>query len=238
MPSASPKTPRVLVTRPQPEAGELARLLQNKGLEPVVAPLFRIVPEEHGELPEASALLLTSPRAARFLPQGAKALPAYVVGTATAEAAAAEGLKVVATGSGEADERLVELLPPQSTVLHLTGEDVARDLGPAFKGRGMFYHRVVIYRAEAETSLPEKAKSFLRAEGEKLVTLLSVRAAEVFAQLVADAGLNDAASGLDAACFGPRIAAAARASLPYRSVRQTEPGNLTQFVDSLSSGGT
>lgn len=226
------------MTRPEPEAADLATRLRDKGLDVAVAPLFQILGIDPGPLGDADALLLTSPRAARFVPRDIAALPVYAVGEATAEAAETNGLKVAGIGPGEADTHLAELLPTGGEVLHLAGEDVARDLTATCSALGIPYRREAIYRAQAEKTLPLNARSFLRTKGQKTVTLLSVRAAEVFAQLVTKAGLKAASAELTAACFSQRIAAAASASLPYRSVGQTEPGNLTRFVDFVSSGGT
>ncbi len=234
----APEKPHVLVTRPQPEAAELADLLRQAGCLVTVAPLFAIKGVELGLLPEADALLLTSPRAAQFVPETCTPLPTYVVGEATADAARAHGLNIAGVGKGEADAGLAALIPAQSSVLHLSGEHVARDLAPFFAERATHYHRRVTYRAEALSELPEEAETFLKSDGPKTITLLSVRAADIFAQLVAEAGLTGLIPATTAWCFGPRIADTARSSLPYRSVRQTEPGNITQFVDSVSSDGT
>lgn len=234
----APETPHVLVTRPQPEASELAELLRQAGCVVTEAPLFTIKGVELGPLPQADALLLTSPRAVQFVPKTCAHVPTYAVGDATADAARAHSLDVAGVGSGEADAGLTALIPPQSSVLHLSGEHVARDLAPFFAEKGTEYHRQVTYRAEALSELPKEAVVFLKSEGAKSITLLSVRAAETFAHLVAEAGLTGLIPATTAVCFGPRIADAARSSLPYRSVRQTEPGNITQFVDSVSSDGT
>ncbi|MEM7739625.1 MAG: uroporphyrinogen-III synthase [Pseudomonadota bacterium] len=238
MPSNSFDRPLVLITRPQPEADDLAERLRSKGIGVAMAPLFTIKPARLGPLPQANALLLTSPRAARYLPAGVQDMPTYALGEATAEAAKRAGLNVVAQGAGSSDTLPLHHLPQDTAVLHLSGDAIARDLAPVFQSLAIPYHRVVTYMAESAEELPATAGSFLLDGGPKIVTLFSVRAAQVFAQLVAAAGLDDRLTSVTAACFGPRIARAARQSLPYRSVRESEAGNVTGFVDFVSSGAS
>jgi uroporphyrinogen-III synthase len=94
-----------LVLRPAPGDRATVARLEPAGLVAIRLPLFQIVP-----LPwvppvgEHDALLLTSANAVRHAGPGLEALrglPAIAVGKATAEAARAAGLQVVATGQDD-----------------------------------------------------------------------------------------------------------------------------------------
>ena len=107
----------VLVTRTDEQIEDLRRALAVHGLDTLAYPVLQEVDhdDEHAwselsrRLTEISLLALTSPRAALPLLQGARrrglwdslsALPAAVIGHATAAAAAAAGLTVAVVGHG------------------------------------------------------------------------------------------------------------------------------------------
>ncbi|MEM9810282.1 MAG: uroporphyrinogen-III synthase [Pseudomonadota bacterium] len=240
MPSRAADSLRVLITRPEPEAQDLAAQLTERSISSVIAPLFIITTHqlEPQDTIGGTALLLTSPRGARSVPDAISHLPVYAVGQATADAAQSHGLSIAAVGPGEADDRFVDLVPKGANLIHLSGHHVARDLAPVFERRGITYQRRVIYEAEAVTDLPRAARAYLTGTHDKVVTLLSVRAAETFAKLVEKAGLEDETRTARAFCFGPRVAACAQASLFYKAVDEGPAGDLTGFVDFVSSAST
>ena len=101
---------RVLVTRPEPGASRTARRLEAMGYEPVVLPLSetRSLAVDLTTLPAGTAaVVLTSANAVRHAPsellRRVAALPCFVVGAATAEAARTAGFADVREGPGDAD---------------------------------------------------------------------------------------------------------------------------------------
>lgn len=92
----------LLVLRPAPGAAVTAARVHAAGLSPILLPLFTITPLVWSPPPgRFDALLLTSANAVRHGGGGLAALrglPVIAVGMATAEAARAAGLTVVATG--------------------------------------------------------------------------------------------------------------------------------------------
>jgi uroporphyrinogen-III synthase len=118
---------RVLVLRPEPGASATAGRVRERGLEPIVIPLFEIEAVEW-KAPEPGgfdALLLTSANAVRCGGEQLKdlrGLPVYAVGAATAEAARDAGFDVASTGDGGV-ERLLGSIEPDLRLLHLAGED-------------------------------------------------------------------------------------------------------------------
>lgn len=101
---------RVLVTRPEPEAGRTARALEALGHRPLVLPLSRIcaVPvEEAMAIDHADAVAVTSANALRHAEPALIArladLPCHAVGPRTAAAARDAGFIHVVEGPGDAE---------------------------------------------------------------------------------------------------------------------------------------
>ena len=118
---------RVLVLRPEPGASATAKRARERGLEPLVIPLFKIEPVEW-EAPEAAGfdgLLLTSANAVRCAGDkitDLRGLPVYAVGAATGEAAREAGFDVKSVGDAGV-ERLLGSIEADLKLLHLAGED-------------------------------------------------------------------------------------------------------------------
>ncbi len=116
---------RVLIVRPAPGNAATADAVAALGLEPVVVPLFEVVPLAW-DMPDPAgfdAVVMTSANAARLGGAGLARLthlPLFAVGEATGEAARAAGFGDVRAGDGDAAD-----LGPQLSgrVLHLTGTD-------------------------------------------------------------------------------------------------------------------
>jgi len=132
----------LVILRPEPGASATAERAKALGLTPIVHPLSRTVPVAW-TMPAGpfDAVLLTSANAVRHggrLP----ALPAHVVGEATARVARAAGVDVVTVGSGGIDALLAEL-PGELRLLHLAGEERIAPTTPC-----QVITAVTVYRAE------------------------------------------------------------------------------------------
>lgn len=118
---------KLLLLRPEPGLSASAERAQQMGMEVIPCPLFRIEPVAW-VAPDAAgydALLLTSANAIRHggtQLDMLKALPVHAVGTATADAARAAGLRVASTGDGSVADLLTSL-PNTMRLLHVAGED-------------------------------------------------------------------------------------------------------------------
>jgi uroporphyrinogen-III synthase len=117
---------RVVVLRPEPGASETLKRARELGLDAVSVPLFEVEAVQW-QMPNGSfdGVLLTSANAVRQAGedlQKLRALPAYTVGEATAQAAREAGFDVAATGDDGA-ERLLGSIDPQLRLVHLCGED-------------------------------------------------------------------------------------------------------------------
>ena len=106
----------VIILRPEPGASETAARARKLGLQPRLCPLFEARPVSWDAPPPErfDALLMTSAQAARL--GGSQlvryqALPAYAVGSATAQAMAEHGFANVVIGDQDSHLR-APLRPP------------------------------------------------------------------------------------------------------------------------------
>lgn len=186
---------RVLILRPEPGASATAARARALGLEPLVSPLFRIVPLEW-DAPDASefeALLLTSANAARHAGAGLglfTSLPCYSVGEATAEAARGSGFERVIAGAGDGRAAVAAMAEAGvRRALHLCGLDHI-----ALGHRELSIVRRIVYAAEPSGLVHP-------APADALVLLHSPRAASRFADLQPSRG-NIRIAAISAAAAG------------------------------------
>ncbi len=210
---------RLLVTRPEPDAGREAELLAARGHEPVLAPLLEIeFVSTPLSLAGAQGLIVTSRNAIRALaahPDLGEALklPLLAVGDATAGAARDLGFTevVIGPGTGGTLAALIasELEPEGGPLLHLAGETVAFDVKAALESQGFAVRKTVLYRAVPADALPNEALDLVAAGRLDGVLLMSPRTASTFAALVEKHGLVNQAAGLICYCLSEAVAEAA-----------------------------
>ncbi|MBX9702160.1 MAG: uroporphyrinogen-III synthase, partial [Acetobacteraceae bacterium] len=218
---------RVLITRPEREATALAAALGERGHQTVLAPLFRLEilrpPAEFAAaLAACQAVLLTSANGARALAEAneQRAKPILAVGDTTAATAEGLGFAAVASaagdGAGLADLVRRDLDPAKGLLLHVSGTDVALDLGETLRPDGFEVHRFALYDAREESDLPASARAALQARALDAATFFSPRAAALFARLVGEAGLVRELGGVTAIAISP-AALAPLAALPFKA---------------------
>lgn len=205
---------RVLVFRPLEDAERSAQSLRERGKDPVVAPLFRVLPT--GEKPPKGpfdALVLTSANAVPALESLPKSwrgtLPAFCVGTRTAEAAGKLGFTAHSAKGGRAEllVLILEHMPKDKKLLLVAGRDRHEDLPQQLRNAG---HEVTVwtaYEAKAVEALPAPAADALRDGSADAALHYSPRSAEVFFDLAGKAGLTEQAQALPQLALSAAIAA-------------------------------
>jgi uroporphyrinogen-III synthase len=241
---------RVLITRPEREATALATALIERGHVPVIAPLFRLEilrppPAFAAALAACQAVLLTSANGARALAEASeqRGKPILAVGDTTATTAEGLGFTTVTSAAGDgaalAEQVRGRLDPARGPLVHVSGEDVALDLGDALAPHGFEVQRFVLYDAREEAALPESARAALAARAIDAATFFSPRAATAFARLVGDAGLVPSLRGVTALGISP-AALAPLATLPFEAAiaaqRPTRQAVLDE-IDRLAEAG-
>ncbi|MEH3118935.1 MAG: uroporphyrinogen-III synthase [Methylorubrum populi] len=207
---------RIWVSRPEPGAGRTARRLAELGHHALVAPVLRIAPTD--EPPPAGpfdGLILTSANAAAPLAgAGLPDIPAFAVGTRTAERARAAGLRSVLCADGDAVAltRLVaEHVGPGGRLLHAAGADRKAEPGASLGAAGYRVVAWTAYAARAMSALPEPAlRALAGQDGDPppaAALHFSRRSAETAEGLCRAAGLSGAFRALAHYCLSPDVAA-------------------------------
>mgnify|MGYP003640622585 CR=1 FL=1 len=213
---------RLLVTRPDEDAGPLMAVLEAMGHQAFHMPLM-VIRYLDAEIPvrDWQALLVTSANGVRALAaRGAvarlAAVPVMAVGEASAAAARAAGFQSVTASGGDVG-RLVETVGGQlradgGPLLHLAGSVLAGDLKGLLEERGYGVERVVLYEAEVASSLPEVGRGLVTGGGVDGVLFFSPRTAVTFAGLMRDEGLGVHLARLSAFCLSQAVADALKTS--------------------------
>jgi uroporphyrinogen-III synthase len=188
---------RILLTRPEQQGEHTAALLRGRGHQVLHAPLLRIETIANVEIGVGpwSAVVMTSANAAHAIATHRRRdalakIPAFVVGERTREAARAAGFTQVESADGNVEalaQFAARKIARGGSVLYLAGEERAGDLAGALSGAGHNVSTVVVYRAVAETALPDAVARAVKSGSIDAVLHFSTRSAETFLALAADA---------------------------------------------------
>jgi uroporphyrinogen-III synthase len=215
----------VLVTRPLPDGESTAAGLRARGFEVLLAPMLRFEPVAFRDDEEAryGAVIVTSANALRGIEPHLKAsgllkLPLFAVGEHTASAARSAGFETVISANGDAGalRELVEasvktkVLKKTSTLLHLAGADLARDLAGELGARGFSVVTLTTYRMAPVSGLPREACEAFAAGRVEAVLHYSRRSARAFLEAVRAAGVEISALSIPHCCISDGVASVVR----------------------------
>jgi uroporphyrinogen-III synthase len=212
---------RLLVTRPVRAAARTAEKLEALGHEVLVAPLLRIERLDQVEIGSDpfEAIVMTSANAAAALanhPRSGelRALPVFVVGRRTAEAARAAGFANVISAEGNQQD-LVGVLRKHFSgsrpdrirpLIYLAGADRAGDIAGELAREGIAVRTVIVYRAVAVDTFPPAVRDAFALGKLDGVLHFSRRTAEAFVVCARACALLDAACGLEHFCLSDQVA--------------------------------
>lgn len=187
-PRAAP--PVILVTRPEAQGAPLARRLALKGWAPVLCPLtvLRIMPAAP-DLTGLAGVIFTSANGVRAadLPPETRALPAWCVGPATADAAREAGFSpIIGPSDGAALAALIaESGPPAGALLHLRGAHGTDALAEALIAAGFDLRAAAVYEMVAVGRIAPGARDAMVSGEVRAAAFYSPRTAHLFAQSMA-----------------------------------------------------
>ncbi len=225
---------KLIVTRPEVDAGALLAKLAALGHEAVALPLLKIVSRPDIRIPERDyqAVCVTSANAVRALgkPGPLAAVPMLTVGPQSLRAARDAGFsKCEARGGdvrGLTDFIIRKLDPARGPILYLSGAATSGDLEGALRKTGFDVTRLVLYDAVAI------AHSALPALGDHDgILLYSPRSARVWAALVLKAGQEEAARSLAHYCLSANVAAALPPSWPASVAATPQEAAMLALLD-------
>ena len=203
-------TERVWITRAEPGAGETAVRVATLGLEPIVTPVLevqRLYPLI--DLINVKALAFTSRNGVRAFADlnPERALPAFCVGDATAQAARALGFEDVRSAAGDVSAlaTLIATVDP-GLVLHAAGRHRAGDLGADLSARSVPSALTLVYETKERLPSPLEREAL---NGVAAVLVHSPRAATVIATC-SDLLKEATIIALSPACLAPLAGLGAR----------------------------
>jgi uroporphyrinogen-III synthase len=216
--------PSVLITRPEPGAGETAASVVSLGFRPILAPALEILPLPC-RLPPAArlqAIVIASGNAVQALPASHRGLPLLAVGDATAARARAAGF--TRTESADGDAHALAALTGRScdrkgaALLLATARGQGEALAADLRARGFRVIRRAVYAAVPARTLPAAACNDLAAGAVTAALFFSAETARHCVWLLRRARLHEAVRTVDALAIG-RSAAVALEALPWRRIR-------------------
>ena len=219
-----PDRATVLITRPEPGAGETAARITALGLHPIIAPLLMIA-QRQANLPPSGrvqAIVATSRNAIPALPASHRHLPLFAVGDATAQHARAAGFEHVISADGDA-HALVALLVRScdrlaGPLLLATGQDQGTRIAANLRARGFRVVRRVVYASVAATILPEPVHRAFAAGTLSTALFFSAETANTCVRLLRSARLDHTVVSVAAVAIGQSTAVALQ-PLPWRRIR-------------------
>ncbi|HXF55308.1 MAG TPA: uroporphyrinogen-III synthase [Hyphomicrobiaceae bacterium] len=237
---------RLLVTRPEPDAGELKARLEALGHDVLIEPLISIRFEgaEDVDLTGAQALIATSRNGVRALATSramhdARSLPLYAVGPGTAAAAKELGFDQVITGPRAARD-LVTLIALHAEVnggplVYLAGDTVAADIAGELRRLGFSVHEPVVYTTRHADRLTSAAIGELKRGKIGGVLLFSPQTAHIYARLVIFHHLLKEARTIMHYCLSNAVLGELKPLGPVRNAVASRP-NLQEMLALLAPG--
>jgi uroporphyrinogen-III synthase len=214
----------VLITRPEPGAGETAARVSALGLRPVTAPVLeiRVLTSRLPPAARLQAIVTASGNAIPALPSHYHRLPLLAVGDTTASRARAVGFSRVTSAGGDA--RALAALADRTCAVHgaplllATGQNQGEALATDLRVRGFRVIRRAVYAAMPVPVLPEAAHQALATGDVTAALFFSAETARHFVLLVRRARLHEAVRTVEALAIGQPAAMALKV-LPWRRIR-------------------
>jgi uroporphyrinogen-III synthase len=206
---------RLLVTRPEPDAGALAEEIEKLGHEAVIQPLmeFHVLDFDPAPLKSAGGLIFTSRNGLRALlerfdPAAIAGCPVFCVGSETERALRRAGFQTIAAVAGTAERLAGEIAlraAKGAGLVHVTGEHHAFDLVQALALDGFPVSTLRIYEMKARSAFESTLVEAFEAGSIAGVILMSPRTAEIFVSLCQHHGFSGRARALDYFCLAKSV---------------------------------
>ena len=222
---------KIIITRPQEDAGPLAEKLIALGHQPIVLPLLKIVARSDILIPlkPYQAICLTSANAVRVLNDvsGIKSIPLFAVGPQSKQMALDKGFINVEERGGDViglhNYISGHLNPKNGPVLYLSGSETSGDLEGRLKQSGFEVDRIITYDA-MPANLQGQQGQIKYADS---VVLYSPRSAKLWVQQIENLSLEFSAQSIKHICLSSNVAANLPQSWPRAiAATPTEPALL------------
>ena len=191
-----------LITRPQPDADNLAKTLKARGHQCTISPLIELeyLTPPALDLTDAQAIIITSRNALRAISRHPKCaeligLPLNLVGQQTAKLAEEIGFKKIGYIAENAEELASHIKdnskPAAGKFLYLTGEHLSFDIATYLENHHFKLKRTTLYRAKSIGELNSSIQKIILDDLVDGVILLSPRTAKIYTKLIQKHHLTD-----------------------------------------------
>lgn len=215
----------ILITRPQPDADRLAKILKKNGYMTLVDPLLKI--EFIGEqitFEPGQAFLTTSLNGIRALAKlfSGRNILLYTVGQGSANEAQAMGFQNVkcACGNSKALVRKIrrDLSPLKGPLIYVCGDVVRGNMIETLANHGFEVKKKVIYRTEEAPKFAFKTLRALKTGKISAALFFSPRTAEIFVKLLFRSSLERVCETMTSLCLSQAVADTLKC-LPWKAVK-------------------
>lgn len=225
---------KLIITRPVADALALARKLEERGHEAIIAPLLSIEARGDAKPPGKSyqAVCVTSanglsrPELFRAMTR----LPIYCVGPQSARAARVAGFTDIRERGRDMAELAEgvhrELSASAGPLLYVSGSETSGDLQSVLTGHGFEVERIVAYDAVA-VPLSLNAAEVEKADG---VLLYSPRSARLWADALAGLGMTPP-KGIMHFCLSRNVARALPLGTRLRIAERPDEDHMLRLLD-------
>lgn len=202
---------RVLLTRPLVDASPLAKVLEQKGIQSYVYPLFQLRFLPLLPLENPRAVIITSKNALRALEKHdtLKELPLYAIGDQTAQLAKDMGFLHVFNASGTSQDLIKLILntarPSKGILWHLSGEIIHENIVDILKAHGLKAERRIVYYTEEVDILPLSLQTYLKNQEISHVIFFSPHTVALFVKVLKKYALEKSACQMCALCLSKNI---------------------------------
>jgi len=224
---------RLLVTRPEPDAGAQAQEIRDLGHEAVLQPLleFQALDFDPSALDGADGLIVTSRNALRALgrkfgPNAAARCPVFCVGRETERLLREAGFgtaDAVAETAEDLAGKIVQTVGKGTRLIHATGEHQAFDLPQALGREGILVSVLPVYTMKARGALDAPVVEEIERGAIHGALLMSPRTAEIFVSLCKQHGILGRARLLAYFCLAKSVANRLKALDPANAFVAARP---------------
>ena len=232
---------RVLITRPEANADELATLLQARGHTTISEPLLTIRFTDGPPINEKGiqALVLTSANGARAAARRTahRDIPIFAVGTSTAAEARTHGFTHISQSNGLGVPGLVahicgSAIAAAGDLLHVTSEHPAGDLSGALATHGFQVKTLRAYISRPPEALSQGLQSEILSRQISAALFFSPRTAGTFSSLVTAARLDSHCQAISALALSQNVANSLQ-PLIFRKVLLAQTTSTAAMLDLL-----
>ena len=226
---------KIIITRPQQDAGPLSEKIIALGHQPMVLPLLKIVARAGIQIPIRSyqAICLTSANAVRVLNDvtAIKSIPLFAVGPQSLRMAIGKGFTKVEAQGGDVvglhNYISDQLQAKNGPLLYLSGSETSGDLEGRLRQSGFEVERVITYDA-VPASLSGHEEQIKTANA---VVLYSPRSAKLWVQQIENLSFGMSAQTIKHICLSANVAANLPQSWPRAIAAAPNEPSLLALLD-------